>query len=101
MLTLSPSAVEAVDILLNSSQAPEDAGLRICPAGESELTIELVAEPVPGDQVIEEGGARVFVDSAAVPLLDHAELDARREGDQIAFGLAPTAGAEQNGSAGI
>jgi iron-sulfur cluster assembly protein len=94
MLTLSPSAVEAVDTLLHSPQVPEDAGLRIRTTGESQLTIEIAPEPAPGDQVIEDGGARVFVDSEVAPMLDDAELDARREGDQIAFGLQPMSGAD-------
>jgi iron-sulfur cluster assembly protein len=90
MLTLSPSAIEAVDGLLHQPQVPDDAGLRISPAGEAQLTIEIATEPAPTDQVIEEGGARVFVDADAVPMLDDAELDARQEGDQVAFGLMPT-----------
>ena len=98
MLTLSPSAVEAVDILLQSPDVPDDAGLRIGSAGESQFTLEIAPEPAPGDQVIEEGGARVFLDSDAASMLDHAELDARREGDQVAFGL--TQAADENGSAG-
>ena len=96
MLTLSPSAVEAVDHLLHTPEVPDDAGLRITPAGESQLTIEIAAEPAPGDQVIEEGGARVFVDSAAAPILDNAQLEARTNGDQVEFGLR-TMGTESNG----
>jgi iron-sulfur cluster assembly protein len=87
MLTLSPSAVDAVDSLLHNSDIPDDAGLRIDTAGESQFTIEIAPEPAPGDQVIEEGGARVFVDAQAAPMLDNAELDARRDGNQVAFGL--------------
>jgi Fe-S cluster assembly iron-binding protein IscA len=97
MLTLTQSAVEAVDTLLRIPEIPEDAGLRIRPAGDSQLAVEIAPEPAPGDQVIEEGGARVFVDSDAAPMLDNAELDARMEGDQVAFGLSPTGG--HNGSA--
>jgi iron-sulfur cluster assembly protein len=89
MLTLSRSAVEAVDTLLHTPEMPDDAGLRIRTAGESQLTLEIAPEPAPGDQVIEEGGARVFVDSEAAPMLANAELDARVEGDQVAFGLTP------------
>lgn len=92
MLSLSPSAVVAVDSLLHRPEVPDDAGLRIRSAGESELTIEIAPEPAPGDQVIEQGGARVFVESEAAPMLDNAELDARTEGDQVAFGLTPTSG---------
>jgi iron-sulfur cluster assembly protein len=97
MLTLTPSAVEAVDTLLHSSpEVPAEAGLRIGSAGESQLTIEFAPEPAPNDQVIEEGGARVFVDSEAAPILDNVQLFARMEGEQIAFGLAPAT--SQNGS---
>jgi iron-sulfur cluster assembly protein len=95
MLTLTPSAVEAVDTLLHSSpEVPDDAGLRIGTAGESQLTIGLAAEPAPGDQVIEEGGARVFLDSGAAEMLQDAQLEARQEGDQIAFGVSRPGGGE-------
>ena len=97
MLTLSPSAVEAVGSLLQRTEVPDDAGMRIGSAGESQFTIEIVGEPAPDDQVIEQGDARVFVDSDAAPMLDNAQLDARREGDQVAFGLTTTGGS--NGAA--
>ena len=99
MLTLSPSAVQAVDALLHSPSVPEDAGLRIGAEGDSQLTVELVAEPAPGDQVIEEGGARVFVDPDVAPVVETAQLDARTQGDQIAFGLSPQASADGAGPA--
>jgi Fe-S cluster assembly iron-binding protein IscA len=94
MLTLTPSAVEAVDALLHSPSIPDDAGLRIAAAGENQLSVELAPSPAPGDQVIEEQGARVFVDPNAAPFVDEAQLDARTEGDQIAFGLAPRTGGD-------
>ena len=92
MLTLSPSAVDALDSLLHRPEVPDDAGLRIRTAGESQLAVEIAPEPAPGDQVIEEGGVRVFVDSEAAPMLNDAELDARTDGDQIAFAFTPTGG---------
>ena len=99
MLTLSPSAVQAVDAILHSSDAvPDAAGLRIGTDGDSHLTVELVAEPAPGDEVIEDGGARVFVDPDVSGMLEDAQLEARPQGDQVAFGLAPQAPGE-NGSA--
>jgi iron-sulfur cluster assembly protein len=96
VLTLSPSAVEAVDSLLQSPEVPEAAGLRIDTAGESQFSLEIVLEPAPGDQVIEEGGARVFVDPDAALILDNAELEARSDGNQVAFGL--TQAGANNGS---
>jgi Fe-S cluster assembly iron-binding protein IscA len=99
MLTLTPSAVQAVDALLHSNpEIPDDAGLRIAPTGESEFSLGIVSGPAPGDQIIEDGGARVFVDEQAAPLIDGAQLDAQAQGDQIAFGLAPQgAGPSANG----
>ena len=95
MLTLTPSAVEAVDALLHSNPTiPADAGLRIASTGEAEFSLGIAPEPAPGDQVIEDGGARVFVDEQAAPLIDDAQLDAHAQGDQIAFGLAPRGGGE-------
>lgn len=95
MLTLTPSAVQAVDAILHSSDAvPDDAGLRIGTDGDAHLTVELVDEPAPGDAVIEEGGARVFVDPEVSGMLDDAQLEARAEGDQVAFGLAPQHGGD-------
>jgi iron-sulfur cluster assembly protein len=100
MLTLSQSAVEVVDTLLHRPEVPEDAGLRIHSGGESRLAVEIAPEPEPGDQIIEEGGARVFVESEVAPLLDNAELNAVRDGDQVAFGVAPAAGSSNNGASG-
>ena len=76
---------------------PVEAGIRIGAAGESQFTIEIAPEPAPDDQVIEQGDARVFVDSEAAPMLENAQLDARTQGDQVAFGL--TSPGDSNGSA--
>jgi len=100
MLTLSPSAVDAVDSLLHNADVPEEAGLRIDTSGAAQFTIEIAPEPAPGDQVIEEGGARVFVDAEAAPMLDNAELDARRDGNQVAFGLTQ-AGSQDSAHGGV
>ena len=96
MLTLSPSAVAVVDELLHQPSVPDDAGLRIHPAGDRQLAVEIAAEPEPQDQVIEQGGARVFVDPAVAPLLDDAQLHAQNDGERVAFGVTPNA--ESNGT---
>ena len=89
MLTLTPSAVEAVDALLQNPGVPDEAGLRIAATAASELELGIVAGPAPDDQVIEEGDARVFVDATVAPMLDDARLEAQTEGNQVAFALAP------------
>jgi iron-sulfur cluster assembly protein len=89
MLTLAPSAVEAVDAILHNPKVPDDAGLRIAATGDDQLTVGIATSPEPGDQVIEDHGARVFVDPGAAPLVDDAQLEAQSQGDQIAFALTP------------
>ena len=102
MLTLSPSAVEAVDALLHAPEVPEDAGLRIAAAPgtpEPALSVQVAAAPAPEDHVIEEGGARVFLEATAAQFLEDAQLEAQPQGDQIAFGVVPQAGANGTGPA--
>jgi Fe-S cluster assembly iron-binding protein IscA len=48
----------------------------------------LVAEPVAGDALIDDGGARVFVEPQAAQLLDEQTLDAQVEDGKVNFFLA-------------
>lgn len=87
LLTLTEHAQIAVRTLTQDPQAPESAGLRITPGNEG-LELMLVAEPVPGDALIEDGGARVFVEPQAAQLLDEQTLDAQVEDGNLNFFLA-------------
>ena len=87
MLTLTNHAQDAVRTLTKDPQAPERAGLRIA-AGNQGLELMLVAEPAPGDALIDDDGARVFLESQAANLLDERTLDAEIEGDKVNFFLA-------------
>jgi iron-sulfur cluster assembly protein len=87
VLTLTNQAQTAVRTLTQDPQAPESAGLRIA-AGNEGLELMVVAEPAPGDSLIDDGGARVFVDSGAAELLEEQILDAQVEGNQVSFFLA-------------
>lgn len=90
MLTLTPEAVTAVDAILRSDAVPDEGGLRIAATGDaSQLTVQIAEGPAPGDQVIEEEGARVFVDEAVAPMVDAVALHAETHDGRIAFGLAP------------
>ena len=90
MLTLTPEAVQAVDTILSSDEVPEDAGLRIAPTpDDSQLSLQLAEAPAQGDQIIEQEGARVFVDAQVAPMVDAALLHAEAQDGRIAFGLAP------------
>jgi iron-sulfur cluster assembly protein len=87
LLTLTDQAQTAVRTMTQDPQAPESAGLRIAPGGEG-IELMLVAEPAPGDALIDDGGARVFVEPQAAELLDEQTLDAKLENGQVNFFLA-------------
>jgi iron-sulfur cluster assembly protein len=87
LLTLTKHAQSAVRTLTQDPQAPESAGLRITP-GNDGLELMLVAEPVPGDALIDDGGARVFVEPQVAQLLDEQTLDAQVEDGNLNFFLA-------------
>jgi iron-sulfur cluster assembly protein len=92
MLALTESAVEAVKTLVDASDdAVDSSGLRVVaePAGlRTNLQLSVVPLPAEDDQVIEEHGARVFLEPEAAALLGDKVLDASVEQGQVAFTLA-------------
>lgn len=82
MLTLTDNAQLAIRTLTSPADEPTAAGVRIATAAGNDgagpqLALAVVAEPAPGDQILDEGGARVFLDSTAAQMLDQETLDAR------------------------
>jgi iron-sulfur cluster assembly protein len=82
MLVLTEAAAEVVKSVTSTAQAPDGAGLRIAsstPEPESPGALQLTATTGPGenDQVIEVGGARVFLERQAAIYLEDKVLDAR------------------------
>jgi Fe-S cluster assembly iron-binding protein IscA len=53
--------------------------------GEIEISIEEASEPSEGDEVIERGEARVFLDPAAAEVLDDQVLGVHSHGDHFHF----------------
>jgi iron-sulfur cluster assembly protein len=92
LLALTDSAVEAVkNIVSSSDEASETGGLRMVAeqAGmQTNLQLSVVTLPAEDDEVIEEQGARVFLEPDAASLLDDKVLDASVEHDQVAFTIA-------------
>ena len=93
MLTLTSNAAEAVKTMAEAApELPNDSGLRIHaePTGEGRMGFELtlVEEPEEGDQVIEEAGARVFVEPETVGHLEDKILDATIAEDRVQFRLS-------------
>jgi iron-sulfur cluster assembly protein len=91
MLTITTNAAEAIRAILESTDVPEEGGIRISIAQQNgaQASLELAISPAPmaGDEVLEEEGAHVFLDEMAVLALDDKSLDAEIVGDEISFGI--------------
>jgi len=97
VLTLTDTAAEAIRGIVAAPELPDGAGLRIAtqpgPGEASTLEVSVAETPAETDQVVDESGARVFVEADAVPLLDGKLLDAQIDGTRVGFMLSeqPTA----------
>ena len=92
MLTLTENAVTAIRALTTQPEQPPDTGLRIMGQGQGAPPFQLALAEAPseGDQVIEAGGARVYVSGDAADALADKALDAQVD-DQggVAFSVSP------------
>lgn len=90
MLTLTDNARHAVQDIAVRAGLPEEGGLRIAEseAKEGNFELSLVPAPVEGDEVIDTGGARVFVDPATSTVLADLKLDAAPSPEGTEFLLA-------------
>ena len=70
MLTLTDTAAEAIRGIVAAPELPDGAGLRIAtqpgPGEASTLEVSVAETPAETDQVVDESGARVFVEADAV-----------------------------------
>lgn len=96
MLTLTPDAAQTIERLLDSPEMPDAGGLRIAPAesmdgdgGSRTIHVLLVPEPSPEDVILEEAGARVFIEDTVVPFLDDKLLDVAVDDERTQFSLEP------------
>ena len=89
MLTIAPSAAEAITTLVASNELPESAGVRLGPSDvpERELEIRLLEGPGVEDVVVDEGDAHVFIDPAVAEELDEQTLEAMTVDNQVRFAL--------------
>jgi Fe-S cluster assembly iron-binding protein IscA len=76
VLTLSDNAATEIRNLVAQPEVPDDGGVRIASANDGTLTLALTGGPTDGDAVVENSGARIFLDPAAAELLIDQELDA-------------------------
>jgi iron-sulfur cluster assembly protein len=92
LLALTDSAVQAVkEIVSSSGEVFETGGLRMVAdqAGmQANFQLSIVPLPAEDDEVVEEQGARVFLEPEAASLLEDKVLDASVEQNQVAFTIA-------------
>lgn len=79
MLTLTDEATTAVKTITAQFPDAPQGGVRIEGAGspESQFALSVVDAPEANDAVIENAGARVFLDADAAAVLDDRVLDAQ------------------------
>ncbi|KAA1415851.1 Fe-S cluster assembly protein HesB [Nocardioides humilatus] len=88
MLTLTENACDIVKRYAAHPDTPDEAGLRISTTPGAQLTVATADEPVAGDQVVDQDGAKVFLDQAAAEQLDDKVLDANLDhSGNVQFGL--------------
>jgi iron-sulfur cluster assembly protein len=98
MLALTSNASLAIEEILNVPTVPDGAGLRIAPppgveADDAEqFQVTVARGPAESDHVIDEEGARLFVDESVAPRLQDKLLDADIVEDRVQFTLADAQG---------
>ncbi|GAA1583388.1 hypothetical protein GCM10009678_77570 [Actinomadura kijaniata] len=79
MLTLTDGAVQVIRTVTANPELPPETGIRIEPGvnGSDALRLSVAAAPEAGDQIVEEEGARVYLEPEVAQLLDDKTLDAQ------------------------
>jgi Fe-S cluster assembly iron-binding protein IscA len=79
MLTLTDSASSVVKTIIERTPDASDAALRISAseAGATDLSLAVASQAEPTDTVIENAGAKVFIEQNAALVLDDKVLDAQ------------------------
>jgi iron-sulfur cluster assembly protein len=103
MLMVTENAGQAIEAIVANAEMPDGSGLRIDTPEELPATpdrsgvslrLEVTSQPAAQDQVVSEGGAKVFIAPAAAPLLDDKVLDIRvgEDKDRVQFVIGPQQG---------
>lgn len=93
MLTLTETAASAVRAIIEGMPDAAGGGLRIdqgAPEDSPGFAVSIVAEPLPGDSILESNGAKVFLEAGAAEMLDDQALDAQVDDDgAVTFAVVP------------
>lgn len=90
MLTLTENASTIVKDITTRNSLVDSAGLRITSEGAPEPAFSVITavQPEPGDQVVEQDGATVYLDGVAADQLGDKVLDATLDpGGKVQFSL--------------
>jgi iron-sulfur cluster assembly protein len=91
MLMVTENAGQAIEALVANADMPDGSGLRIDAPDQQAATpdrsgaplqLEVTSQPAEQDQIVSEGGAKVFIAPAAAPILDDKVLDVRVSEDK-------------------
>jgi Fe-S cluster assembly iron-binding protein IscA len=90
MLTLTSEAAARIRGLVEHPDNPNRSGLRITDDTSGRFVLSLAAEPANEEQVIDTGGAHVFLDPTAAKALDEQTLHATTDAQgRVRFSVAP------------
>jgi iron-sulfur cluster assembly protein len=92
-----------IEAIVANTELPDGSGLRIDTPDQPPATpdrsgvplqLEVTSQPAAQDQVVSEGGAKVFIAPAAAPILDDKVLDIRvgEDKDRVQFVIGPQQG---------
>jgi iron-sulfur cluster assembly protein len=91
MLAMTDQAVEAISGIVEDADVGPSGGLRISGTnednGSAALEFEIAEEAQPGDQVVRDRGAVLFLDPTASAVLADKTLDVHAHGDHFHFSL--------------
>jgi iron-sulfur cluster assembly protein len=76
VLTMTDSAAAEIRNLVARPDVPDDGGVRISGGVDGSLQLALTAGPLDGDQVVDQQGARIFLEPQVGELLADKKLDA-------------------------
>jgi iron-sulfur cluster assembly protein len=103
MLIVTENAGQAIEAIVANSELPAGSGLRIDTQAEPPATpdrggvalqLQVASQPAEQDQVVSEGGAKVFIAPAAAPILDDKVLDVQvsEDKERVQFVIGPQQG---------
>lgn len=99
MLAITDNAADAIRGIVAAPEVPDGAGLRIASQPDASrpgtLEVSVAAVPAENDQVLDQEGARVFVEATAAQLLDDKLLDAQVDGNRVGFTISDQTDAEE------